>query len=97
MCTEAIIVGRGNHYYTPVHVELALRIALINCAIRGCTPYTIDFSRGFWYMVPLPRHIMFEDAKLLAALMSAVQWCKSHAHISFQSKVIEFFIRTNST
>ena len=35
--------------------------------------------------------------KLSTALISAAQWCKSHAHISFLSKVIELFICGNST
>ena len=34
--------------------------------------------------------MMFDGTKLLAALMSTAQLCKSHAHISFQSKFVEF-------
>ena len=52
-------------------------------------PCAIDNSQGFWYGT-LPSPFMFEGVKLLAALMSAAQWCKFHAHILFQSKVIEF-------
>ena len=33
--------------------------------------------------------MMLEGAKLLAASMSAVEWCKSCAHISFLSEVIQ--------
>ena len=42
--------------------------------------------------------MMFEDAKLLTALISAAQWCKPHAHISFLSEVIEFlYVATQQT
>ena len=74
-----------------VHIELPPHNALIHCSIRavhrGCTVCTIDFSRGFWYGT-LPCPMMFESAKLLAASMSAVEWYKSRAHISFLSEVI---------
>ena len=32
-----------------VHVELALLTVLIHFVISGCSPCTIDYSRGFWY------------------------------------------------
>ena len=70
-----------------VHVELAPSIALIHCAMRRYRPCAIDFSRGFWYGT-LPCPFTFEDAKLLAASTSAVEWYKSCAHTSFLSKVI---------
>ena len=78
----------GSHLYL-VHVELALHIALIHCAIGGgCTPCAIDYSWGFRYGT-LPCPITFEDTKLLAILISAAQWCKSHVHNLLQSKVIQ--------
>ena len=49
------------------------------------------FSQGFCSgTLPCPI-ITFEDAELLATWISTAQWYKSHAHISFQSKVIEYF------
>ena len=59
-----------------------------------CTPCAIDYSRGFWYST-LPCPFTFEGAKLLAASISATQWCKSHAHISFQSQVIFYICQLN--
>ena len=92
-CTKGlhfiIILVASKLYSDSVHVELALHIAIIHCAIRGCTACATYFSQGFWYGT-LPYPIMFKDVKLLAALMSNVRWCKSHAHISFLSEVIEF-------
>ena len=41
--------------------------------------------------------VTFKNSKLLTALMTAAQRCQFHAHILFQSKVIEFFICANST
>ena len=66
-----------------------------HCAntIRRYTACTIDFSRGFWYGT-LPCLCTFKGAKLLTASMSAVEWCKSRAHISFLSEVIQI---ANST
>ena len=49
---------------------------LIHCAMCGYTPCAIDFS---WYGT-LPCPFTFEDAKLLIASTSAVEWCKSLAH-----------------
>ena len=55
-----------------IHVKLALRVALIHCAICGCMPCCIDFSQGFWYDT-LPCPFTFKGAKVLAASMSAVK------------------------
>ena len=52
-------------------------------------PYAIDFNRGFWYGT-LPCTFMFEGAKLLAASMSTVEWCKSCAHISFLFEILMY-------
>ena len=79
-----------------VHVELALRIALIHWAIHGCTSCAIDFSWCFWYGT-LSCPFTFEGAKLLATSASGVEWCKSHAHSSFLSEVIQILICANST
>ena len=81
-----------------VHVQLAPCSALIHvrCAIHGCTWCAIDFSWGFWYGT-MPCPITFEDAKLLTASTSAIEWYKSRAHTSFLSEVIQILICTNST
>ena len=80
--------GKQTRLYL-IHVELAPCIALIHCAIRGCTACTIDrLSLRFWYGI-LPCPITFEGAKLLATSTSTLEWHKSHAHISFLSKVIQ--------
>ena len=63
---------RENRVLYLVHVELTLHIALIHCAICGCTPCAIDFSRGFWYGT-LSCSITFKGAKLLSASTSAVE------------------------
>ena len=51
--------GVRRHKLYSVHVELALHIALIHSAIRGCMLCAIDYSRGFWYGT-LPCSFMFE-------------------------------------
>ena len=74
-------------------------VGTAHCAIHGYTPYTIDFSHGFWYC-SLPCPFMLEDAKLLAASTSALEWCKSCAHTSFLPEVIytvHVYTCTNST
>ena len=77
-----------------VHIELASHIALIHCAIHRYTPCTIGFSQGFWFSI-LPSPFMFVDAKLLAVSKSAVEWYKSHAHNSFLSEVIQYYVPTH--
>ena len=59
-----------------------------HCAnILWYTPCAIDFSWDFWYNT-LSCPFTFKGAKHLTVLMSAVEWYKSRAHISFLSQVI---------
>ena len=71
-------------------------VGTVLCAICGytCMSFAIDFAE---VSNTVPCHVLlctFEGAKLLTASMSAVEWCKSHAHtcILFLSEVIQMCI-----
>ena len=81
-----------------LYVELTPCIVLIHYTIRRCTPWTIDFSWGFWYGT-LACPFTFESTKYT---FSRFNECYRMVqvpcpYLSFLSKVIQILMCANST
>ena len=78
--------GEGGGHF----VYIKLRIT--HCA-NTCTYVHVHCANSLYMYLGIC-HV--EDAKLLAASTSAVEWYKSHAHTSFLSKVIQILIHVRT-